>query len=565
VSLLHLLVTLAVAGVLWAGGALFQTAYAGRIYPHVTIDQVPVGGMTRAEALAALRDAETARLHAPIDVQVAGKHWQVTPAQFGTTYDITAAVDRALALAHTGPFMSGGWHEATTIWSGANLPLTGAHDPAALARFLARVARAVHRAPRSASVGVQGNDVAILRESALGQRLDSAGAAAALSAALDRDNATRVTLPLQPVESALGPTQAEAALAHARALLAAPIQFLWTAQSSQSWLLSRSNMLRLLTFTPRCAPQSCRFDLGINVHKLAEAFNRGGVAARVDRPPIPASYVLYVASNPRASSVRVQPDSPGVAIDVARAAAAVLQEAAVPPGNRTIYLPTQPLYSHFTAAAAAALHFDRDVGYGGAHYAGLDWARQDNLNVAANVIGSTIVPPRATFSMAGRAGPLTAKGGYTRGQNQVGPDDITGVNGGVDQVAAAVLAAAYDAGLPIVQRVHYPYLSAFTSPGLDAMVTYRKRAPDLVFRNTTDHPILVMASNDSRGGVGVYIFNRAGYAPSHQRGPYTSTVSAPQVTLNPDGSVDAVITRSVTVGGHTTQDQLASHTVPIDP
>jgi len=254
-----------------------------------------------------------------------------------------------------------------------------------------------------------------------------------------------------------------------------------------------------------------------------------------------------------------------VVIDVARAAAAVLQEAAVPPGNRTIYLPTQPLYSHFTAAAAAALHFDRDVGYGGARYAGLDWARQDNVNVAANVIGSTIVPPGATFSLAGHAGPLTAKGGYTRGQNQVAPDDITGVNGGVDQIAAVVLAAAYDAGLPIVQRVHYPYLSAFTPPGLDAMLRYRKRGPDLVYRNTTNHPILVMTSNDGRGGVGVYIFNRAGYAPAHQRGTYASTVSAPQVTLNPDGSVDAVITRSVTASGHTTQDQLASHAVPIDP
>ena len=565
VSLLHLLATLAVAGVLWAGVALFQTAYAERIYPHVTVDQVPVGGMTRAEALAALRDAETARLDAPIDVQAAGTHWKVTPAQFGTTYDITAAVDRALALAHTGPFMIGGWHEATTIWSGADVPLTGSHDPAALSHFLARVARALHRAPRSASVGVRGDAVAILRESALGQRLDPAGAAAALSAALDRNNATQVRLPLQPVESSLGHTQAEAALAHARALLAAPIQFLWTAQSSQSWLLSRSNLLRLLTFTPRCGVRSCRFDLGINVHKLAQAFNRGGVAARVDRPPIPASYVLYVASTPRASSVRVQPDSPGVAIDVARAAAAVLQEAAVPSGNRTIYLPTLPLYSTFTPAAAAALHFDRDAGYGGALYAGLDWARQDNLNVAANVIGNTIVPPGATFSVAGRAGPLTAKGGYTRGQNPVGPDDITGVNGGVDQVATAVLAAAYDAGLPIVQRVHYPYLSAFTLPGFDAMVTYRKRGPDLVFRNTTDHPILVMTSNDGRGGVGVYLFNRAGYAPSHQRGTYASTVSAPQVTLNADGSVDAVITRRVTTSGHTTQDYLASHDVPIDP
>jgi vancomycin resistance protein YoaR len=97
------------------------------------------------------------------------------------------------------------------------------------------------------------------------------------------------------------------------------------------------------------------------------------------------------------------------------------------------------------------------------------------------------------------------------------------------------------------------------------MVTYRKRGPDLVFRNTTDHPILVMTSNDGRGGVGVYIFNRAGYAPSHQRGTYASTVSAPQVTLNPDGSIDTVITRRITMSGHTTQDYLASHGVPIDP
>src|SRR5207248_10069097 len=229
------------------------------------------------EALAALRDAETARLNAPIDVQGAGQHWQVTPAQFGTTYDITAAVDRALALAHTGPFMTGGWNEARTIWSGANVPLTGSHDPAALSRFLARVAGAVHRAPRGASVGVQGGDVAILREPLQGQRLDPAGAASALSAALDREDPTRVTLPLQPVESALGHAQAEATLAHARALLAAPIQFLWTSQSSQCWLLSRSGMLRLLTFTPHCALGSCCFALGLNAHKFADAFNRGGV------------------------------------------------------------------------------------------------------------------------------------------------------------------------------------------------------------------------------------------------------------------------------------------------
>ena len=50
---------------------------------HITIDHVPVGGMTRDEALAALQSTERARINAPIYVQAADKTWQVTPAQFG--------------------------------------------------------------------------------------------------------------------------------------------------------------------------------------------------------------------------------------------------------------------------------------------------------------------------------------------------------------------------------------------------------------------------------------------------------------------------------------------------
>jgi vancomycin resistance protein YoaR len=152
-----------------------------------------------------------------------------------------------------------------------------------------------------------------------------------------------------------------------------------------------------------------------------------------------------------------------------------------------------------------------------------------------------------------------------QGQNVVGPGDVTGVNGGVDQEASAVLAAAYDAGLPILRRVHYPYLNAYTPSGFDAMVSYGAHGPDLVFRNTTNHPILIMTTSNSQGGTGVYIFNSAGYAPNHQNSAYTSTTSDPQVTLNQDGSVDTTVTRQITANGHTTHDRLTSHSVPIDP
>lgn len=563
VSLLHLLITLAVVAVIWAAGALFQTAYAGRIYPHVTIDHVPVGGMTRDEALAALRATETSRVNSPIYVQAADKSWQVTPAQFGARYDIASAVDRALALAHHGPFLIGGWTEASTIWNGANVPLSGTHNTAAVSRFLTRIAHEVHVAPTGAIVGVSGDNAVILRQPKAGRRLDIPLAASVLGVGVNTHDATAVTLPLQSVESALGYSAADAVLNRAHALLdGAPIRFLWTAGTNKYWDLPRASLAHLLIFTPRCAAGSCRFDLSLDVHKLADAFNRGGVAASVDLAPTPATYILVDATNPGAG-VRVLADSPGIAIDVARNAQAILQ------GQRTIPVYTRPLYTNFNAADAEVLNFNRNVGASNVRFSGLDWARLDNLNIATNVISDTIVQPGHTFSVAAVAGPLTRRGGYMPGQNTVGSGDITGVNSGVDQLASAVLGAAYDAGLPIVRRTPYRYLNAFTLPGLDATVTYGmgKRGPDLVFRNTTDHAILVMTANDGAGGVGIYLYNSAGYAPGHLRVPdtYLSVTGTPRVTLNPDGSVDTTIDRSVSAAGHFTHDHLSSHYTPIDP
>jgi len=587
VSLMQLVTTLGVVAVMWVVGAIFQTVYAGRIYPHVTIDHVPVGGLTRADALAALRDTETARVNAPIFVQAGDKSWQVTPARFGARYDSAAAVDRALALAHSGPLFFGGWTEAQTIFSGANVPLSGTHDVAAVSRFVTSAKRDVYVPPRRAVVGVDGNDVAILHGSVPGRQLDVAGAAAALGAVINTHDATSVALPLQQVESDLGDDKAQAVLDQARALLSARVQFLYNNVNSGTappWYLDRAGLLRLLTFTPTCGTRSCRFDLGIDVRKLAVAFDRGGVARNVDRAPTPAYYSLYKNDNdPNHTQVRPNYDYIGQTINVDRAAALILQQADVPASSRTVYIPTLTVSASFTLAAAQALNFNANVGSVALGYTGLDWARQGNLDTAANAITNTIVQPGHTFSFAAIAGPLDATQGYTAGQNMVGPNDITGVNGGANLVASAALAAAYDAGLSIDRRVHYPYLNLYTQPGLDAMVGYdarvnanghagQGRVPDLVFRNTTNHPVLVMADSatpgDGTGVATVYIFNSAGYAPMRQQGSYSVDVGTPQVTLNPDGSVDTTIARAVTINGKvttTTRDSLSSHYAPIDP
>jgi len=580
VSLLQLAATLGVALVIWSVGAIFQTVYAGRIYPHITIDHVPVGGMTRDDALAALRDTETSRVHSPIYVQAGDKSWRETPAQFGARYDSAAAVDRALALAHTGPLFFGGWTEARTIFNGANVPLSGTHDPAAVSRFVADATREVYVPPRRAIVGMRGNDVAIVSEAVPGRQLDKQGATATLSSVINTHDATLIALPLQQVDSDLGHSQAAAVLDQARALLSASVQFLYTNLNSGSlppWYLDKAGMLRLLTFTPRCGARSCRFDLGIDARKLLVAFDRGGVSSKIDLAPTPASYSLYKPDdNPDHAGVTVNPDFPGRTIWADRAAFLILQQAHTPASDRTVYIPTLPVFASFTKPNARALNFDHTVGTATRAYPNLDWARLYNLGTAASAITNTLVQPGHTFSFASIAGPLDATQGYTAGQNIVGPGDITGVNGGPNLAASAVLGAAYDAGLSIERRVHYPYLSLNTPPGFDAMVSYdagdpgggRGRAPDLVFRNTTDHPMLVMADSDGVGGMTVYIFNSDNYAPMRQRGAYSVAVDAPRIALNPDGSVDTTVSRTVTIDGKvttTTRDSLSSHYAPIDP
>ncbi len=593
VSLLHLASTVGLIAVVWSVGALFQGFFAARIYPHIAIDHIPVGGMTREDAIAALNDTETARVHQPIFVQVGAQSFQVTPAQFGTRYDVAAAVDRALAFGHAGsPFVSG-WSEVSTMARGANLPLSGTYDQGAIARFLSDIERKTHVAPLSAVVGVRGVQPVILRDPVPGQQLDVAGAAATLSRVVDTHDAAAVTLPLLRADSALGYPEANAALAQAHALLAAPITFQYTAQNT--WSLTPDNIARLLSFSPQCRAQSCHFTLSIDAARLAQAFQRGDVSKAVEIPPSPATYQFYFATD-GTPTVNVVADSSGTIINTVSAANLVLQQAAVAPGSpRVITLPTKTTHATFTTQDAEALNFVRNVGSSAstdvlspARTATLSAAQLHNLDAAGSLVNTRVAPPVVrpgqSVDLFALVGPLDATKVYSAGLNIVDAHNITGVNGGVEQFASAMLAAAYDAGLPIVQRDHYPYLTISTPPGLDAVLgdpatnpmTARKgpkgkhvHVPDLMFRNTTGHALLIQVYIDNSGTVrGVYLFNAPGYAPSRQQsanGYVVTDNGGPLITLNPDGSVDVVRSRTITVNGHSATDSMSGHYTSLDP
>ena len=128
------------------------------------------------------------------------------------------------------------------------------------------------------------------------------------------------------------------------------------------------------------------------------------------------------------------------------------------------------------------------------------------------------------------------------------------------QVASALFQAAYRAGLPIVSRTNYPYLTAFDGPiGYDAMVAARSSGPDLRIANDTKHQVLFLIKPDpTTQQVTAYIFNSSTVGR-------TAQLNAPNVTINQDGTVEVTIGRQV--GGDVTprQDQITSQYQALDP
>jgi lipoprotein-anchoring transpeptidase ErfK/SrfK len=198
-----------------AGGAFaayrYERARAHRILPGVTIAGVDVSDMTRAEAVAAVREVAARTLGAPLVASVDGRRWKATPAELGERAGVGIAVDQALAT--TGEFgtFDRFWHRVRDESIGVSIDLEYRTKAHGVQRFVDRIADDVFVPARDAEIGItdDGNALAFTHAKA-GQKLDVARALDVVKAALARDR-TRVGLRMRPVraditQDSIGPT-----------------------------------------------------------------------------------------------------------------------------------------------------------------------------------------------------------------------------------------------------------------------------------------------------------------------------------------------------------------------
>ena len=173
------------------------SASSGRILAGVIVAGVDVGGMTRDEAVDAVKATTEPKLRRGVFVVGGDKRWPVTPAGLGHGAGVEQAVDAAVA----GPELSwfqDFWHRLTNKPVGHSVDVALAEDDAKVTRFVKALAPKLAVAPTNASIKLVDGKV-VKQKAKDGRVLDVEASAKAVAKGL-RGNARKVKLVTRPVD-----------------------------------------------------------------------------------------------------------------------------------------------------------------------------------------------------------------------------------------------------------------------------------------------------------------------------------------------------------------------------
>jgi Putative peptidoglycan binding domain len=168
-----ILLVLLAAVVVAAGGV--EYVYRDRVYPHVQVSGVDVGGQTPAAVIARLQPYSEARLFRTVVLFAPERAPSLVAAhQLGYRIDRGTTARHAYNVGHGGSLLQRVVAQVNVLLHGAEVPVAQSVDQSALRHYLSALARVVNRKPRPGIAG-RALDVAAARRSITSLLLSPAG------------------------------------------------------------------------------------------------------------------------------------------------------------------------------------------------------------------------------------------------------------------------------------------------------------------------------------------------------------------------------------------------------
>jgi vancomycin resistance protein YoaR len=497
--------------------------YRGQALPGVTVQGVPVAGMSRDQISAALGQRLRPFLDQPVALVYGGRTWQPALAEIGARVDTAAIAADALSAGRRGDPVTR-LRELWSLWRrGLDVSPRVVVDQRALQFYLLGLAPAIERPPEDAALSLAAAKVVGTPSTPGVQLLVDATANDVLLALKDL-NTAQVPIRTRALDPAVGDGALVAAQAQAGDLLQSPLEL---RRGEQSFVWGPDRLAELLAVEPAGGQIAVR----VNPDRLAQAVE--GLAQQVDTGT--AEPRLRFADG---QVQIVEEGKPGWRLRkdeaVEQIANLLLSPAAV---TRTLTLPVDELKPQITAANLATVGIKELVGEGQSSFAGSAPYRVTNIIAGAKRMDGVLIAPGEEFSFNRQLGEVDAANGFVEGYAIIGNRTQLEWGGGVCQVSTTVFRSAFWAGVPITERhAHAFYISWYDrfglgpngdGQGLDAAI-YTGVA-DLKFVNDTGGWLLMQTAVDE--GAQVLTVRLYGTRPNREvqlAGPVvTNEVRAP--------------------------------------
>jgi vancomycin resistance protein YoaR len=477
---------LAVVVLVLAGLIAFGQAYTGRILPGVHIGGVQLGGLTPADARAALAAGLNQLEQGTVTVRSSRGELAIPFDDLERRLDLHAMVESAIAVGRAGTRLD----ESVAGLRGLDQPVSIAPvltmDRDRLDDVLALHAARAYRPASDAFVLPTKRGFTVV-PAVDGAQFDTTSAADAIEAAL-LDPATEGSVEVALASQRIAPVTTEADAERAQAGAKRIAANLELAGASKTWLVKAWRIRPWITFSGSGPDYSASVDTSA----IPSVLER--VARDVERKPTEARFLRDRAGN----TFGVTASHPGRALDVERTTAAIeaalTARAAGTPDPKPVAIKTMVVAPELTTEEATRkAPFVVRLGSWTTYYqVSAHNGFAANITIPARKLDGVVVRPGATFDFWKALGEVSFRTGYRLGGAIVGGHTVEGraLAGGICAASTTLFNAAARGGLDIVTRSpHWYYITRYPL-GLDATVS---DSQTMRFRNDTRHPILIKA------------------------------------------------------------------------
>ena len=440
-------------------------------------------GPTSDDAIEAILELEGKLARIPIWVDVAGTRFELIPAAIGFDLDEYSILDAALETGSAESVL-----EAVKLWveqdqATVSWPIVPTVDEAALSRMLDEYDSLLH-GPQEGNIVVEGT-TPVPQYPRSGLVIDRSTAGSRIVEALGGWPRPELVL-IDTIEEmpVLSIEAVDSALDEARLLLDGPVTLTRT-DPDATLVLSVERLARALLVRVERVPEP-RLVVGLDpavIDGYIEPLRTGFVPAPVD-----ARFVIDDEDN-----ITIVPGIPGAIIDAELAALQAVQGARNP--NRTTVLPlVAGVVPQVSAEELEALGVKGKISEFTTKHPCCQ-PRVNNIQLFARTIDGLIVWPGQVVSLNDAVGERTFEKGYVPAPTIIRGEITDTVGGGVSQFATTFYNAVFWAGLEIIEHQPHSYYFSRYPEGIEATISWRQ--PELVFRNDTNHAVVIKTAYTS--------------------------------------------------------------------